>query len=391
MAIDDFAYINPAHRLVFGWGARAALKEELARLEVRRPMLVCSTRAARSAEVYELARAIGLSDDCVFSSVGSHAPLHTAFEGWERAKELRVDGLISFGGGSASDTMKGIALTLAEDGRLLDFTLERLPDGTLRNPLSGRPKLPSVAIPTTVSGAEITPAFALTEPSGKKILFRDASVASRVLVFDPELMAAVPARSMSESGMNALAHTVEAMYSKAKNPISHMYLREGLPPLYRGLHAIARGNAQRDDYTALALGAYYAGISITNARTGLHHSICHKLGPALGLTHGMTNAIMLPHVLEFNLPAARDELAAVGELIQQANAGLSGRAPENAIAALQDLARSAGLPGRLRDTGVGREKFPALAQIILKEPGLVFNPRPIESAEQIEAILDAAW
>jgi len=391
MTITDFSYNSPAHRLVFGWGARAALKEELGRLNVRRPMLVCSARAARSSEVVDLARALGLADESIFSGAGSHAPLRSAYEGWQRAGVLKADCLISFGGGSASDTMKGIALACAEDGRILDFTLERLPDGSLRNPLSTRAKLPSVAIPTTVSGAEITPAFALTEDTGKKILFRDAGFAPRLLIYDPELMTSVPARSMSESGMNALAHTIEALYSKAKNPISRVLAREGVPLLYRGLHAVATGSAQRDDYTALALGAYYAGVSITNARTALHHSICHKLGPAVGLTHGLTNAIMLPRVLEFNLPAVRDELAEMGELIQDANVGVSARTPEDAIAAVQALARRAGLPSRLRDVNVSREKLPALAQVILNEPGLAFNPRPVESAAQIEAILDSAW
>jgi len=391
LKIEDFSYNSPAHRLVFGWGCRAALKEELKRLEVRRPMLVCSARAARSGEVAALLRSLGLPDESVFNGVGSHAPLHTAYDGWQRARSLKADGLISFGGGSASDTLKGIALACAEDGRILDFTLERLPDGSLKNPLSTRAKLPSVAIPTTVSGAEITPAFALTEETGKKILFRDPSIAPRLLVYDPELMTSVPARSMSESGMNALAHTIEALYSKARNPVSRIHAREGLPLLYRGLHAIATGNAQRDDYIALALGAYYAGVSITNARTGLHHSICHKLGPAVGLTHGMTNSIVLPHVLEFNLPAVRDELAAVGELIREANVGLSPRTPEDAIAAVRVLARRAGLPSRLRDLNVSQEKLPALAQVILNEPGLAFNPRPVESAAQIAALLDSAW
>jgi alcohol dehydrogenase len=391
MKITDFSYNSPAHRLLFGWGARAALKEELQRLNVRRPMLVCSARAARSGEVVELTQALGLTAESVFGEAGSHAPLRSAFEGWQRARAMKADGLISFGGGSASDTMKGISLACAEDGRILDFTLERLPDGSLKNPLSTRAKLPSVAIPTTVSGAEITPAFALTEETGKKILFRDASIAPRLLVYDPELMTSVPPRSMSESGMNALAHTIEALYSKARNPISRIHARESVPLLYRGLHAVATGSAQRDDYTALALGAYYAGVSITNARTALHHSICHKLGPAVGLTHGLTNAIVLPHVLQFNLPAVRDELAAMGEMIQAANVGVSARTPEDAIAAVEALARRAGLPRRLRDVNVSREKLPPLVQVILNEPGLAFNPRPVESAAQIEAILESAW
>ncbi len=391
MKIDDFSYNTPAHRLVFGWGVRSSLKDELARLNARRPMLVCSPRAATSSEVANLARALGLAEQAIFNGAGSHAPLASAYEGWQRVRALEADCLISFGGGSASDLTKGIVLACAEDGRLMDFTLERLPDGTVRNPLSARPKLPSIAIPTTVSGADITPAFALTEESGKKILFRDASVSPRVLIYDPELMTSVPARSMSESGMNALAHTVEALYSKTKNPISRIHAREGVPLLYRGLHAVAGGSAQRDDYVGLAMGAYFAGVSITNARTALHHSICHKLGPAMGLTHGLTNAIMLPHVLRFNLPAAREEIGEIGRLIEDAGVGVSARTPEEAIAAIEALARRAGLPARLRDVNVSREKLQTLVPVILKEPGLAFNPRPVESAAQVEAVLESTW
>jgi len=391
MNISDFSYNTPAHRLVFGWGARAGLKEELTRLNVSRPMLVCSPRAARSSEVINLVRSLGLADESVFGEAGSHAPLGAVQEGWRRARALGADCIVSFGGGSATDTTKGIVLACAEDGRVLDFMQERLPDGTVKNPLSAQPKLPNVAIPTTLSGADINSAFGLTDETGRKILFRDASVTARVLIYDPELMTSVPARSMSESGMNALAHTIEALYSKARNPISRIHARESVPLLYRGLHAVATGSAQRDDYSALALGAYYAGVTITNARTALHHSICHKLGPAAGLTHGLTNAIMLPRVLQFNLPAVRNELSEMGDWIEQANTGVSARTPEDAIAAIETLAQRAGLPRRLRDVDVIKDQLPAIAQAILKEPGLAFNPRPIESAAQIEAVLESAW
>jgi alcohol dehydrogenase class IV len=391
MRTTDFAYNTPAHRLVFGWNACATLGDELARLEVKRPMLVVSPRAARSAEVAEIVRALRLSDELVYAGAGLHAPLKSAFEGWQRARDCRADGLIAFGGGSASDLMKGIALALAEDGRLLEFTLERLDDGTVRNPLSKGPKLPSVSIPTTVSGAEITPAFALTEDSGKKILFRDASIAPKLLIYDPALLVPVPARALSESGMNAIAHTIEAFYSRARNPVSHIHAREAVPLLFRGLHAVAEQTAKRDDYLALALGAYYAGVAICNARTGLHHSICHKLGPAMGLTHGLTNSIILPHSLRFNLASATAEFSAMAELIQQAGVGMKTIAPEDAITAIQNLAQRAGLPARLRDVGVDRTKLPAIADIIIKEPGLVFNPRPIEFAGQILQVLEAAW
>lgn len=386
MPIPDFSYNSPAHRLVFGWGARESLKDELALLGARRPLLVCSPRAAASPEVLALSRSLALDPGAVYGGATTHAPLESAEEGWRRATAFQADCLISFGGGSASDLAKGIALACAEEGRLLKFVLERAPDGRISSPTSTRSKLPIIALPTTVSGAEVTPGFALTDAERGKILFRDPTLSPVVLIYDPELMRGVPVPVMAASTMNALAHGIEALYSKQRNPVSSIYARDSIVLLYRSLHAITTGARGRDVYTELALGAYYAGIAIVNARTGLHHSICHKLAPAAGLTHGLANAIMLPRVLEFNLPAARDELTTVARLLGQQQ-----ETPEGVVAALEQLSRLAGLPARLKDVNVRCDIFPGLAQSVLREPGLAFNPRAVRSAAEIEAILHAAW
>lgn len=386
MPVPDFTYSNPSHRLVLGWGARESLKAELALLGVRRPLVVCSPRAAASVEVHALCDLLALDADGVYGGASMHAPIAAALEGGRRATALGADSLVAFGGGSASDLAKGIALACAEEGHLLDFVLERAPDGSISSPTSKRRKLPIIALPTTVSGAEVTPGFSLTDASGGKILFRDATLAPVVLIYDPELMHGVPLAVMAASGMNALAHGIEALYSRHRNPVSGIYARDSLSLVYRSLHAIATGARGRDVYTELALGAYYAGVAIVNARTALHHAICHKLAPAAGLTHGLANAIMLPRVLEFNLPAARNELTTVAQLLGQQQP-----TPEGAIAAVTELSVLAGLPARLKDVGVSSAILSGLAQQILREPGVGFNPRAVSSAAEIEAILNAAW
>ena len=384
--MPDFVYNNPAHRLVLGWGARGALKTELALLGVKRPLVVCSPRAASSPEVRALCDLLALDADGIYSGATMHAPVASAVEGGQRATLLGADCLIAFGGGSASDLAKGIALACAEEGHLFDFVLERASDGSISSPTSKRRKLPIIALATTVSGAEVTPGFSLTDEGGGKILFRDATLAAALLIYDPELMHGVPLAVMAASGMNALAHGFEALYSRHSNPVSGIYAREGLSRLYRSLHAIASGERGRDVYTELALGAYCAGVAIINARTALHHAICHKLAPAAGLTHGIANAIMLPRVLEFNLSAARAELTTVAQSI-----GWPQATAEGAIAAVTELSALAGLPARLKDAGVSSAIFPGLAQQILREPGVSFNPRAVASAADIEAILNAAW
>ena len=390
MRLPEFTYRNPGHRLLFGRHALDQLAAELETLPARKPMLVCSERGAASEAAAKLIRSLGMTREAVFDGARPHAPLAAVLAGWKHARALQPDCIVAFGGGSVADTVKGIALACAEDGRVTDFVLERGADGRLRGKLSSRPKLPIIAIPTTLSGAEVGPSFGVTDETGRKLIIRDNGLAASILVYDPELVRSVPLALLAPSAMNALAHNVEALYSKGRNPLSTLYACESLPLLYGGMTAAISNAADDDPYGRLALGAYYAALAIFNARTGLHHAICHKLAPAAGLSHGTANSIVLPRALEYNLPAARPELTRVAELIGDHGNRGEPRA-EDAIDALERLAARAGLPRRLRDVGVAPEIFPALAEKIMSEPGLAFNPRQPASAREIEDILHAAW
>lgn len=381
----SIAYDSPAHRVLIGWGVRGQLAAELGRMGFRRPLLVCSARAAESIEVKELAASIALPSGAIFARELMHAPLAAAHEGAALARRLDADVLISFGGGSPGDLAKGIALAVAEGDAMLNFELKRAPDGRIISATSRAKKLPIVAVPTTLSAAEVTPGFSLTDEQGVKILFRDASLCPRLLVYDSQLMTGVPLPAMTASAMNSLAHSVEALYSKGCNPISDMFAEKSLPLVHGAMRAILGGARDEAVYNDLALGAYCAGVAIVNARTGLHHAMCHKLGPATGLSHGTVNTIMLPHVLAFNCDSARNALVRAAQLLG------SGDGPAAVISTLRELPEKAGLPLRLRDYGVDPQIFPALAQRILGEPGLAFNPRPVASAAELAGVLQNAW
>src|SRR5690606_5103743 len=132
-----------------------------------------------------------------------------------------------------------------------------------------------------------------------------------------------------------------------------------------------------------------AGAAIVNARTALHHAICHKLAPLAGISHGQANAAMLPHVLRFNLPYCPRETL---QMAQALGIDAKDEPPVGAIATqLSDLAQSAGLHTRLRALGLARAQLDELAQRVFAEPGLAFNPRPIESVDAIRDLLDTAW
>jgi alcohol dehydrogenase len=391
MSSTGFLYRNPTHRLVFGRGALDRIAEELAASGLRKPMLVCSTRGAASDAARKIMQSLPIEHGAVFSGVRPHAPLASVNAAWEQARGLQPDCLIALGGGSATDTAKGLALAYAEEGRVLDFVLERSADGQLKGRPTISPKLPIIAVPTTVSGAEVSPSFGLTDDRGRKLIIRHDTLAPSILVYDPELLRSVPLATLAPSVMNALAHNVEALYSKGRNPISDLYACASLPLLNEGLSAAIADPHSDDAYSSLTLGAYYAAVAIFNARTGLHHAICHKLAPAAGLSHGIANSIVLPRALEFNLPAARSELTRVAQLICRGIATRGELRAEDGIEQLEELGARAGLPRRLREVGVRREIFPALAEKILSEPGLAFNPRQIRTAREVQEVLEAAW
>ncbi|MCC6533401.1 MAG: iron-containing alcohol dehydrogenase [Burkholderiales bacterium] len=377
-----FTHWFPQQRVLFGRGMAADLRRALAEVGIARPLIVCSARAQTTRAVQALAESFGAAAARVWGGVQAHAPLHAAIEGAQLARAHRADAIVSFGGGSASDLAKGIALAVAEGSDIESFAMRR-EQGSITAAHSSAPKLPIVALPTTLSGAEVTPGFSLTRADAYKLIFRDAALAARAIVLDPELIVDAPTDILLGSGMNAIAHCVEALYSKARTPISSLFAEEGLRRLWHGLASRLEGADSADE---LLIGAYFAGAAIVNARTALHHAICHKLAPMARISHGEANAAVLPHVAAFNLaecPAETARMAAAMELPDASIAAIATR--------LHELARRAGLRTRLREFGLERDRLQELAARVFAEPGLAFNPRPIDRPEDIEALLAAAW
>lgn len=378
-----FDHVSVPQKACYGAGRGRDIAAELHLLGVARPFLVCSPRLARSREVAALREACAAGAVTVFDRGGAHAPLEAAIAGGEAARAAGADGIVALGGGSVSDLAKGIALALAEGGEIEAFVLRR-EDGAITGRTSSAPKVPLIAVPTTLSGAEVTPGFSLTRADAYKLIFRDPALAARVVVLDPDLLAGAPASLLAGSGMNALAHCCEALYSRARTPVSDPLAREGLARLWRGLNRRLDGGDGAED---MLIGAYLAALAIVNARTALHHAICHKLGPLAGIGHGEANAAMLGHVMRFNLPACPAE---TGQIAQALGCG-AGATAEAVAAQIESLPRRAGLCTRLRDYGLAADRLPLLAERVHAEPGLAFNPRPIPGVAELLGLLRAAW
>ncbi|MHA6796192.1 maleylacetate reductase [Pseudonocardia bannensis] len=347
----EFEYQALPGRVVFGAGAaRTRLAAEVERLGASRVLLVAGERDA--ALVRELVAPFADRVAGTFSGIRQHVPLAVAEQARGLAGSVAADAVLSVGGGSTTGTAKAIALSTG---------------------------LPVIAVPTTYSGSEVTPIWGLTE-NDRKTTGTDPVVLPRSVVYDPELTVSLPADLSAASGLNAMAHCVEAFWAPRRNPISALIAEEGIRALASGLPGVVADGGDLDGRAELLYGSYLAGAALAVAGTGLHHKICHVLGGAYDLPHAQTHAVMLPHVLAFNAPGAPDAARRIGRALGAA---------DDPAGALHALASRLPVPRSLRELGLRDDRLDDAAALI---HGIVpaDNPTPVDAAS-LRALLQAAW
>jgi alcohol dehydrogenase class IV len=344
----NFSYDQLPARVVFGVGVLDRLESEAAKLGLGK-LLVLSTpgQAALGQAAAERlgARAAGLYPKAVM-----HVPIEVARAARDEAKRIGADGAVAIGGGSTIGLGKAIAL---ESG------------------------LPIIAVPTTYAGSEMTPIYGITEAGAKKT-GRDPRVLPKLVIYDPMLTLKLPVAVSGSSGMNAIAHCVEALYAENANPVISLLAEEGIAALAAGLPRIVR---QPDDPAARGqalYGAWLAGTALGAVGMALHHKLCHTLGGSFNLPHAETHSIVLPHVTAFNSSAAPEAMGRIARAL----------GTKSAPAGLYDLAASLGVKLALRDIGMKESDLDAAAEIATRNP--YYNPRPISQAA-IRTLLDDAF
>lgn len=338
---------------MFGCGvARRALVPELERLGGRAALLVGTPSAAALAE--ELAAALGERVGGRFEGVRPHVPAAVAAAAVAAARECGADSVICLGGGSAIGTAKAVA-------RETD--------------------LPILAVPTTYSGSEATPVWGLTQ-DGRKQTGSDPRVLPKAVLYDPELTVSLPAAVTAASGMNALAHCIEALYAPGRNPVTALIAAAATRALAAALPAAVERPGDVEARAGALYGAYLAGSAFAVAGSGLHHRICHVLGGAHDLPHAETHAVLIPHVVAFQESAAPEPMARIAAAL--------GAAPgEPASAVLHELAARLGAPLALRDVGLPADGIEAVIPAILAAAP-PDNPRPVDAAG-VRTILASAY
>lgn len=382
---QPFAQQSAACRLVMGNHVVAGLSTELARLGVKRPMVLAGKRTRQSAlfaSVVQALQGVAWIDTC---AVPSHSMADLVEALARQARTEGSDGFVSVGGGSAVDTAKAIAILLAEGGQLADHAIRFTPPATLHVPALRAQKLPIVAVPSTASGAEVTASVGIRDADGTKLILSDPQVAARLVLLDPHANRHMPAFILCSTAMNALAHCIEGMYSRERTPMAQTHALEAMARLSQAIPAVSSNGQDEGARAQLMYAAHLAGLVLVNARTCLHHALCHVIGAITGAAHGEINAVMLPHCIAFNAEAA------AGPLNLAAHAVGAESSPGALIHRIRSLQAVASLPERLRDIGVPHGALEEIARKAMHERGLYYNPRAVSHVEEVRSLLEAAY
>jgi maleylacetate reductase len=384
--MSAFEYSGYAQDIVFEPGAVARLGSVVERFGWRR-VLLCTSGSQRRNGHAELAESsLGARRSATFDRVRQHVQEEQVNEIAAIAKDRNVDAIVALGGGSVLGIAKAVSDALHEARAGYS--------GLQAGPLEPA-EVPTIAIPTTYAGSEMTSVYGVTRVVygvPRKLTVSGRNVVPRVVIYDPTLTLDLPAALTTTSAMNALAHCFEALYSMKRNPLSTAAALEGIRAIGESLARCYADGRDLDARSQLLEGAFLAGTALSQVAMAIHHGVCHVLGGTAGVPHGIANSIVLPHALRFNRGAAARELASAAVVL-----GLSAQddAPDRSTGGLIDwldgLVAEIDLPTRLRDYGVQRDQLPELARIAFDGGPVKNNPRPVESASEIEGFLSAMW
>ena len=345
--MQPFVYNGLPTRVVFGIGSLKMLPQEIEKLGAKRA-LVLSTPEQKAA-ASEVAGALGARCAGSYDKAAMHVPVEIAEEARRVARELGADCCVTVGGGSTTGLGKAIALTSS---------------------------LPILAVPTTYAGSEMTPIYGITEGGAKKT-GRDARVLPKTVIYDPNLTLSLPPAMSAASGMNAIAHAAEAMYSQDANPITSLMAEEGIRALSKALRTVVADPRNLDARSDALYGAWLCGVVLGVAGMALHHKLCHVLGGTFNLPHAETHSIVLPHAMAYNAPAIPDVMKKI------ANAMGAADAPRG----IWDLEKALGLPLRLADIGLREADLETAARAATAAP--YWNPRAVEYGPVLALLRDA--
>jgi len=343
-----FSYNALPSRVIFGFGTLNQLAEEVDFLGCRNALILSTPEQGGTAQ--DIAALVGGRARGLFPGAVMHTPVEVTNQALELVKKLQVDCIIAVGGGSTIGLGKAIAL---------------------------RTDLPQIVIPTTYAGSEATPILGQTENGVKKTL-NDRRVLPETIIYDVNLTLTLPAKLTVTSGINAIAHAVEALYAKNRNPIVSIFAEEGIRAISRALPRLQNDARDKNARSDALYGAWLCGTCLGAVGMSLHHKLCHTLGGSFDLPHADVHTVVLPHATAYNAQAEPEVMVRIANALEAASAPLG----------IFELAKTSGGPTSLRELGMQESSLDQAAKLATENP--YWNPRKIEF-EPIRALLEDAY
>jgi alcohol dehydrogenase len=379
-AMKTFSFTG-AKKIVFGNGSFSGLAEHLTELKVSRPLVVLDVNLAgtgfgeRLSALLDKAK-IGF---VLYDKAMPEPPIELADEGAKLAIRKRCDGVVGIGGGSAMDLAKAIAVLAANKGKAEDYLgMNKVPG----------PGLPKIMVPTTAgTGSEVTfTAVFIRKKLKKKEGMNSPYLYPELALLDPELTLTLPPHATAATGIDALCHAIESYTSINASPMSEMISLEAIRLISDNLRTAVHDGSNLEAREAMLLGSLYSGLGLANAGVTAVHSLSYPLGGKYGISHGLANTIMLPRVMAFNLPGAREKFVDIAEIMGEMVDDLPLReAAYLAVEAVEALIEDCGIFTTLEELEIPEADFPELATVAMTVARpLANNPCKMTPEEMVE-------
>jgi len=392
MAVREevYGFFIPSVTLM-GIGAHKEIPNKIKALGSKKPLLVTDkgiTAVGITQQMVDLLKANGM--DCVvYDDTIPNPTDKNVHDGVDVYKKNKCDSLITLGGGSSHDCGKGVGLVIANGGKIHDF------EGVDK---STKPMPPYIAVNTTAGTAsEMTRFCIITDTSRKvKMAIVDWRVTPTIAIDDPLLMMGMPPALTAATGMDALTHAVEAYVSTIATPMTDACAEKSIKLIFKFLRRAVANGKDIEAREGMCYAQYLAGMAFNNASLGHVHAMAHQLGGFYDLPHGECNAILLPHVEQFNLIARVERFAEMATWMGENIDGLSPRdAAEKALVGIRKLSEDVGIPSGLIELGkrygkdVKAEDIPTMTANAQKDACGLTNPRCPRDSD-VAAIYKAA-
>jgi alcohol dehydrogenase class IV len=367
-------------------GATSRLGEIAAGLGMSKVFLVSDKGIAKAGLLDKavLGLRAGGMDVAVFTDVLADPPESNVLEALKLAQEFCADGVVGFGGGSSMDVAKLVAF--------LSRSAQTLPE-IYGIGLAQGPRLPLIQVTTTAgTGSEVTPIAIVTTGEHEKKGVIASQLLPDIALLDAELTTGLPPRVTAMTGIDAMVHAIEAYTTKLKkNPISDVLARQGLKLLFENIRAAVENGGDLEARSQMLVGAMLTGQAFANAPVGAVHALAYPIGGLYHVPHGLSNALLLPHVMRFNLPVASREYAELArELFKDLGSLTDLAAGAMLISAMEQLMVDVKLENHLSQVGIEEKALPQLAEAAMLQTRLLGNnPREVRYEDALQIYRDA--